>query len=293
VNGNRSLQCTSLAILGFILPVVFATGFSQNAKEKKPPVPGPMLEQGIVNYETPEFTLSLVLSSQTVAALKPKGSDGFDFTPGDLLVARSQNGYFHLGDITLRLRAQDSGKWANYSTASMRSPVTAMPPSGDVLAGADLAPTLSKDIPLRITRTWSIEDGKLTLRFLLKNKSDGPVQIGALGIPMIFNNVLNDRTLEQAHAICSFYDPYIGEDAGYLQVTVPCYLSFQTARRRLKPITQYLIAREPGVHNLSSLIQPREALLSKAFTNGWCTVRPTLKMNGVTLNLGILRLNSR
>ena len=36
---------------------------------------------------------------------------------------------------------------------------------------------------------------------------------------MIFNNVLNDRTLDQAHAICSFYDPYIGEDAGYLQVT--------------------------------------------------------------------------
>ena len=23
----------------------------------------------------------------------------------------------------------------------------------------------------------------------------------------------------QAHAVCSFYDPYIGEDAGYLQVT--------------------------------------------------------------------------
>ncbi len=36
---------------------------------------------------------------------------------------------------------------------------------------------------------------------------------------MIFNNVLNDRSLEEAHSKCSFYDPYIGEDAGYLQVT--------------------------------------------------------------------------
>ena len=36
---------------------------------------------------------------------------------------------------------------------------------------------------------------------------------------MIFNNDMNDRTLEQAHTLCSFYDPYIGEDAGYLQVT--------------------------------------------------------------------------
>lgn len=36
---------------------------------------------------------------------------------------------------------------------------------------------------------------------------------------MVFNNVLNERSLEEAHAKCSFYDPYIGEDAGYLQVT--------------------------------------------------------------------------
>ncbi|MGH9731460.1 MAG: DUF5695 domain-containing protein, partial [Candidatus Acidiferrales bacterium] len=31
--------------------------------------------------------------------------------------------------------------------------------------------------------------------------------------------VMNNRSLAQAHEICSFYDPYIGEDAGYLQVT--------------------------------------------------------------------------
>ncbi|MGB8475113.1 MAG: DUF5695 domain-containing protein, partial [Candidatus Acidiferrum sp.] len=34
-----------------------------------------------------------------------------------------------------------------------------------------------------------------------------------------FNNVLTGRSLEQAHEMCSFYDPYMGEDAGYLQVT--------------------------------------------------------------------------
>ena len=98
-------------------------------------------------------------------------------------------------------------------------PVTALPTSKDVLAAADLAPTLPSNIPLQITRTWALEQGKLVLRFSLKNKSSESVQIGALAIPMIFNNVLNDRTLDQAHAVCSFYDPYIGEDAGYLQVT--------------------------------------------------------------------------
>ena len=35
---------------------------------------------------------------------------------------------------------------------------------------------------------------------MLKNKISEAVQIGALGIPMIFNNVLNDRSLEEAHA---------------------------------------------------------------------------------------------
>jgi hypothetical protein len=192
---------------------------AQGALEKKPPTPGPMLAQGTVTYDTPDFTVSLVRSSQTVAALQPKGADGFDFTPGDLLIARSQNGYFHVGDITLRVRVGDSGDWKNYSTAAARTPVRALPASANVLASADLTPTLPADFPLQITRIWAVDEGKLVLRFTLTNASKKAVQIGALGIPMIFNNVLNERSLDQAHAICSFYDPYIGEDAGYLQVT--------------------------------------------------------------------------
>src|SRR5262249_29963286 len=40
-----------------------------------------------------------------------------------------------------------------------------------------------------------------------------------------FNNMIQNfvtgraRTLPQAHEICSFFDPYVGRDAGYLQVT--------------------------------------------------------------------------
>lgn len=182
--------------------------------------PGPMLAQGTIDFDTPDFAFSLVRSSQTVAALKPKGSNGFDFTPGDLLTERSKDGYFHLGDITLRLRTgKQSEGWQNYSTAAARVPVTSLPVSSGVLAAADLTPTLPSNFPLQIVRTWSLEDGKLVLRFALKNKSSEPVEIGSLGIPMVFNNVLNHRTLQEAHEKCSFYDPYIGEDAGYLQVT--------------------------------------------------------------------------
>src|SRR5215472_16155941 len=188
-------------------------------QQKAAPTPGPMLEPGYLDLDTPAFSLRLVRSSQTVAALKPKGAGDFDFTPADLLVARSRDGYYHLGDIDLRLRSGASGEWQSYSTALARKPVAALPSMSPTLAAADLAPTLPTDIPLQITRTWALEDGKVALRFTLKNKTAESVQVGALGVPMIFNNVLNDRSLQQAHAVCSFYDPYIGEDAGYLQVT--------------------------------------------------------------------------
>jgi Family of unknown function (DUF5695) len=192
---------------------------AQERAHKEPPTPGPMLTEGTITLNTPEFTLDLVRSSQTVAALKPKAAPEFDFTPGDLLVERSKDGYYHLGDLNLRVRMGNSGEWKKYSTAVARKPVIALPASGTALAAADLSPTLPADIPLQVSRTWALEEGKLVLRFALKNKTSETVQVGALGIPMVFNNVLNDRSLEDAHAKCSFYDPYIGEDAGYLQVT--------------------------------------------------------------------------
>src|SRR5690348_4877723 len=226
-SGIAAVRC-SYFIAFFVCISVYA-----QEKPKAPPTPGPMLQQGTMELQTPDFNLVLVRSSQTVAALKPKSDPNFDFTPGDLLVERSQDKYFHLGDITLRLREGTSGDWKNYSTATHRLPVTALPITSGlfaavglhaesdtgILAAADLAPTLPSDIPLQITRAWAIRNGPLALLFTLKNKSSQPVEIGALGIPMVFNNVLNNRSLEEAHAKCSFYDPYIGEGAGYLQVT--------------------------------------------------------------------------
>src|SRR5215472_12413106 len=214
----------AIALVLSALVTLPAIARAQQPAATPAPTPGPMLDQGFIHLETPEFTLDLVRSSQTVAALKPKipkinDAGDFDFTPGDLLKERSQDGYYHLGDLDLRLRAGKSSDWKSYSTALARRPVTALPASAPTLAAADLSPTLPPDLPLQITRTWAIEERELALRFTLKNKSDEPLEIWALGIPMIFNNVRNNRSLEQAYALCSLYDPYIGEDAGYLQVT--------------------------------------------------------------------------
>jgi hypothetical protein len=106
------------------------------------------------------------------------------------LFSAPHNGYYHLGDLDVRLRTGASREWKSYSTAFTREPVTALPTPRGELATADLSPTMPADIPLQVIRSWSVEHGKLTLRYLLKNKTNEPVQIGALGIPMIFNNIL-------------------------------------------------------------------------------------------------------
>src|SRR5207247_7233540 len=90
-----------------------------------PPTLG--LEQGYLEFDTPDFKLKLVKASQTIAALQPKGADGFDFTPADRLERRAANGYHHLGDLTLRVRTGSSGPWQKYDTADARKPVQSLP----------------------------------------------------------------------------------------------------------------------------------------------------------------------
>ena len=221
------------------------------ANQPPPPPPTLGLEEGVIELDTPEFRLKLVKASQTIAALEPKGVPtytptptgrrgggrgqdpaatpaapppppaplNFDFTPADRLQQRAADGFHHLGDLTLRLRAAGAPSWTDYDTATARKPVVALPAAGDTLAAADLTPTLAAGVPLHVTRKWRLVNGRIVLSFDLANKGTTPVEVGALGIPVVFNNIITGRNLEQAHEICSFFDPYIGLDAGYVQVT--------------------------------------------------------------------------
>lgn len=187
------------------------------ALSKRPSTLG--IESGIDTYNTSAFNLKLVKASQTVAGLEPKVAAGFDFIPADRLKQRSSDGMYQLGDINLRLKADGDTAWKSFSTATKRAPVKPLAVNDTVLAAADLAATLPADIPLKVERLWKQRNGQLILEFALTNISAKVVEIGALGMPMIFNNILQEKSLEKAHAECVFYDPYIGNDAGYLQVT--------------------------------------------------------------------------
>lgn len=218
-NPRYLFSVTCCSILLFLLCVQPAA-IAQNGDDQEEITPTLGLDEGYLDFETSEFQLRLVKSSQTIAALEPKGADpkGFDFTPSDRLKQRNGDGFYHLGDLNLRLRKKGEQQWESFSTAKKRKPVEPLG-AGSFLSAADLSATLPDDIPLRITRYWEVDNGNLVLHFKLENKSDQPIEIGSLGIPMIFNNNHSDKSLEEAHAENSFYDPYIGQDAGYLQVT--------------------------------------------------------------------------
>jgi len=191
---------------------------AQRRGERRDRTPVLGLEKGTREFETADFRLGVLNSTQTVAFLRTNDSEAFDFTPGDRLQERSSNGFYHLGDLNIGLRTV-GGAWEYYSTARKRGDIDRLEPGRpEILSVADLSKTLPDSIPLKVIRYWEKDGKNLVMRFTLTNTSAVPVEIGALGMPMVFNNNFNGKSLDQAHAESVFFDPYIGMDAGYLQV---------------------------------------------------------------------------
>ena len=212
-------------------------------------------ENGTLDFDTPDFTLKLVKDSQTIAALQPKGAKGmdantpFDFTPADQLTARQGDRFNHLGDITLRVKQTgwQDGAWVDLASSDARKPVTrrrrdvqgSLParaadsrrrwPAAADLERADGGPaeraaaagSTRRALGMAVDRVRPPGPALRRARTRAQRRST----IGGLGFPVVFNNMIQNfvtnraRTLPQAHEICSFFDPYVGRDAGYLQVT--------------------------------------------------------------------------
>ena len=239
-DSKNVLLVTTICALGLLL-ASDQPAHAQRRGAEGPPTLG--LTNGFMELETPDFKVRLVKDSQTLAGLEPKGVAGydvtprrgrqgpvpvttnvihqaFDFTPADQLTNRQSDRFYHLGDLTFRWRANSADSWVDCSTAAARKPVAALPAVAPVLASADLAATLPASCPLQVIRSWKVEDGKLVLQFDIKNKSETAVEIGALGIPLIFNNNAGyGGDKGRVQAMSAFSDPAIGLDGGYVQVT--------------------------------------------------------------------------
>ncbi|MCH7415442.1 DUF5695 domain-containing protein [Belliella sp. R4-6] len=164
------------------------------------------------------FKLGLLNSSHTVASLNPKVDLSFDFVPSELLDIRSRDSLYHLGDINLMYRIGEEETWKSFSSAHKRESSANEQKATSQRAVSLVSKSLRDTDQIAVYRTWELGENSLTLTFELKNESGKPVEIGYLGVPMIFDNILHWKSLEDAHLEKVFYDPYIGGDAGYLQV---------------------------------------------------------------------------
>ena len=221
----RALRIVSILQAVWLLPFCFA----------QTPTLG--LQDGFLTFDTPDFTVQLVKDSQTLYSLKTKNSTAaFDFIPGDVMSQRQYNGNYHLGDLTFRARVVGASDWTSGDTSAARQTVAALSASGNTLAAANLAPTLQGESLLNITRRWVLDNGELQLLFDVSNSQSNAVEIGSLGADLEFNNVrintpisfymltcrgqiFTGRTSTETNDLCSLFDPYIGQDAGYVQVT--------------------------------------------------------------------------
>ena len=211
------------------------------------PAPPPAtlgLDHGTLDFDTPDFRLKLVKDSQTIAALEPKGAKGidantpFDFTPADQLTARQGDRFNHLGDITLRREAgRLAGRRVGRSRVERRAQAgdaafsgsKTTPAGSKLLAGArSCTPTMGAGRRAgrdRARRGCSTRPAVSSCTSTSGTRARRPSRSAASDFPVVFNNMIQNfvtnraRTLPQAHEICSFFDPYVGRDAGYLQVT--------------------------------------------------------------------------
>lgn len=207
--------------------------------------PTPPAAPAVDRHAVGAFDLALRRDTQTLASLSPRAAAGFDFVPANRAGERKGDGYNHVGDVHLRLRT-DGGAWQDYASSRQRRPIKPLATAGAVFARADITATMGAGIPLTVERSWLRQSGLPVMRITLANPGTRPVEVGALGLPMVFDNIISGRSLEQAHAQASFVDPYIGQDAGYLQVTRlngkgPALLVLPDGRT---PLEEYRILRQ-------------------------------------------------
>lgn len=179
------------------------------------------LAQAQQSFTTTNWQGQLASGSGVLQSLKPASSPSFDFSPSDFFSQRNGVGNYHTGDMVLRWRQTTDTAWTTFDTAQLRNTnPTSSTPSGSLLHSdfSNVSPAFAGK--LSITRDWSKVGSDLVLQVTVAVPSNAAaVELGSFGFPMEFNSIFANRTADEVTAKCSLIDPYIGLDAGYVQVT--------------------------------------------------------------------------
>ena len=195
------------------------------------------------------FLLGVRPNTGTVEAVSPVSLPGFSYTlplkdpsvrlhwqgsgPQPLPLDRSDKGFHHLGDLTLRVRPAGSNRgYSTHSTVSRTVPLPsataeALRMSADgASASIDATPCLTPPVPeLKMSRTVEVTGAEARLSVTLTNTRSpqsgpgGALELGGLGFTIPMNQMFSGRSLPQVARSCSFTEVYTGGEAGYVQVT--------------------------------------------------------------------------
>lgn len=197
--------------------------------------------EAMTNFSVGGLAFSISNVSGTIASVNDVNAPaGFSYTPAD--APRQATGYHHLGDVTLRFRpyaSLPSTPYTEVTTAVVDrhgpvAPMVAGNLPGSIWA-SDVTPVLAASaggsddalLGLTVVREYTpAPDGLGIIMSLVvtntnnaSSDADATIEIGGLGVSMVFNQDWSGLSLEQAAAQCSFAEPYIGVDGGYVKVT--------------------------------------------------------------------------
>ncbi|KAG6004128.1 hypothetical protein E4U21_001399 [Claviceps maximensis] len=172
-------------------------------------------------FSTGGWEGTLAAGSGVLQSLKPSLDPSYDFSPSDYYHFRTGPNKYHTGDITIRWRRAGQGNWTTFNTAALRgADQTNSAPPGTILHSDFSHASPAATGKLHLTRDWLKEGSDLVLKATVTNpSSSSSLELGAFGFPIEFNSIFTNRTAVETTEKCNLIDPYIGLDAGYVQVT--------------------------------------------------------------------------
>ncbi|KAG5926047.1 hypothetical protein E4U42_003710 [Claviceps africana] len=173
------------------------------------------------SFSTGSWQGTLDAESGVLRSLRPSLDPSYDFSPSDYYHFRTGPDKYHTGDVTIRWRLAGQSNWTDFNTAALRKSKQTNSVPADAILHSDFSNTSPAAAgKLKLTREWLEEGSDLVLKATVTNpSSSSSLELGSFGFPIEFNSIFTNRTADETTAKCNLIDPYIGLDAGYVQVT--------------------------------------------------------------------------